>query len=336
MGLHSHLLGRKALEDEPRETVVAATTATSPPPPSFPLLKLHPELIICVFKVLPPVDAIALSLCSKFLFSFGPSPAERENLDYSERPDLLTRLERDLVDTHVYCPECMKLESETALALREDGEFSECSDVLRRRFCHFDFPHAKGWWHGGPSLGYHILRFVMNQYTLRSKLGDITLDVFRGDQERAGAAEEDPSVWNTSLDARIIDGELYIQATHTIEIPVEVDQRLHSRSISDYMKSHRICIHSIAACVYDGQYNRAAGHAQPADLYFPTTFSCGQCLSDFTYDGRLDSQGVNHIFQIKGYHLLGSFLKDMTCPSWKFECFVPGGRHPRTLGGRLW
>lgn len=315
--------------------------ANLPAEPSFPLLKLHPELILCLFSVLPPDDAIALALCSKRLFALG-SPLKTLEHWTPAWYSLMRRLERDLVSTHVFCPDCFTLESFTARSLRagvqspaedEDAEYSiiHCRDK--------SFSPSEMWWRGGLDLGYHFVRLVMNQYHY-DRVSDITLDAFRGDPRRSrapvgkasrtGTLAADGKTWTgswseewaTSVTPRIIDGDLYLRSTHVLEFPTDPIENYTPRS------NHRVCNHQSAKRQYEIhlKMTKLKGEGRPDDVYARTLDSCPMCLTDFTFQAQ--RAGKVDVYTIEGFHNLGSFFHDMLGQlCWKYEAFTDYGHH---------
>ncbi|KAH6682245.1 hypothetical protein F5X68DRAFT_24597 [Plectosphaerella plurivora] len=343
---------RRQLLDKPPPEPATNKSATEDPPRSpFPLLDLLPELLICIFQCLDNVDAICLGLCNKLLYDLGPDAFDRHFLVGPQSLDLGRRLERDLVDTHVYCYECDKLEPYTARSLRtgephpvlkvcDDNDDNDDGETFYRRCEKLAVLSTTDWWRGGLDFGYHLVRFVLNQYHVRQELGDITLDVFRGDHRRTESRGARLGEWDVSVEARLIDDELYLHKTHTAMIRrgalidlIDGDFFYpEDCSFPDVARAHRVCLHKTAAKLYDAQYLREANRGIDTNTYLRTS-SCWHCLSDFTFEGRPD--GDYHVFTIRGFHALGNFKDDWIRIGWKFTCFTSGredllGAHYRT------
>lgn len=181
------------------------------PPPLPPLLQLPAEILLLIASRLSssPESLVALSLTCKTLFSF----LDRDALklcDQSQK-DLLLLLEKDLGDKFFYCPTCRNLHRFSQPWHRANlFHYSHYSDCKRHHYRNIFKPNSASSY----KLSYIHARLVMNRHFYGFPKGLPLESIAFPAIARNKPGEP---FWQETPSARIIDDELFLCITHTLE-----------------------------------------------------------------------------------------------------------------------
>ncbi len=328
------------------------TTSPMPPPmPLPPFLQLPADIVLYLSRNhLPPASAMALSLTCKALFSLVFLGA-KESMNPSERQDLQLLLEKDLGHGWWYCHGCSRLRPITTRG-PTCGINGHHMKFTRNSACRC---HNTRWFDGsGFSVDYQSVHLAINRHFL-GPLNGLPIEIFSVEPTLTG-----PLPWQEKWSARIVQDELFLSATRTLngsgwsEEALRAALDYESREICDHIRTSvglvfadspfvkcplGRSIYTPAGPSFDG-FNKALLRPSmiPTVVFVPchnVVESCGWCLTDYvtTVEKRLadtETQGCGKeqptaywFITITSYHQLGSG-RSPTDPKWEAfgKCFT--------------
>ncbi|KAH6651270.1 hypothetical protein F5144DRAFT_480694, partial [Chaetomium tenue] len=301
-------------------------------------LWLPADIVQYLFKEhQPPVAATALSLTCKTLFHFiFPTVAPNLKKDPSDRQDLQLLLEKDHGQAWWYCDGCSILHR-----IRRQGPTLEVLPFnIRRRlqiiWNRERLHHSRHWLEGTNfMLDYETVRLVMNRHFFGAPHG-LPLDCFNVVVETCVWQPWRLFLpWVETWSARIIQDELFLSATRTINSSGWTDETFRTALNREF---RQLCGHvrtasSLPYTVLNALCpppSASGGFFAPCEAVVE---SCRQCFTDYTttIERRREDpkqQKVKPWFiTITSYHQLGS---GRSATDIKFEVF--GQWLPRAVG----
>ncbi|KAH6708349.1 hypothetical protein EV126DRAFT_408740 [Verticillium dahliae] len=272
------------------------------------------ELVLIVGSMLAPEDVLAFSLCCKTLFNIFPLP---QKLCRQQKQDLLERIERDVGQTYSFCSYCTILHKfTTAFGAHIDQDF------LRAECCSGRFLPLYAWTRGNRALSYQIARLLANNHRLGSPIGIAASDLCWEDRYPSkfstGLSLSPPS-WRVTLEARFINNQLLLQATHQIQ-----GKDWNDLVRNDLAKArHQLCEHVFVFERYPPRrwinkevaINFPSPHQPPSGpAAIRTTKGCKVCLADWNIDYKVYGTELVTV-TIQTYHLLGDISSHLD-PAW--------------------
>ncbi|KFA69053.1 hypothetical protein S40285_10312 [Stachybotrys chlorohalonatus IBT 40285] len=143
--------------------------------------------------------------------------------------------------------------------------------------------------------------------------------------------------WEQSWSARIIEDELFLCATHTIDSSSVSDSQL--RALIDNCSAYGICRHVIPSQVSAIQKPRQPGSKEQFSLCRESRGSCSKCLTDYcttierkelrykaTPHTQAEPAGSFWVITIVAYHQLGGCRSP---DDWKWAAITTSHQGPR-------
>ena len=225
-------MGRSILSDFPHTMEPHASSLSL-------VMHLPIELLLLVVKELreeTPECVFVLALTCKTLYIL--LAPEAPVLMPLELDSLLQLLEKDrgVGSEYYFCPMCHKLHRFSPSCgplTHEHAHFNRESRYLRPCYAKTSFFLQTGWY----SLGYYHARLVLNRHLYGAPRG-LPLQNLNADSIPGTIV----SNWRQSWTARVIDDELFLRATHTINRQCMSERVL--RFLIDQSCSYFICSHT--------------------------------------------------------------------------------------------
>ncbi|KFA72167.1 hypothetical protein S40288_11225 [Stachybotrys chartarum IBT 40288] len=183
---------------------------------------------------------------------------------------------------------------------------------------------------GTHQLGYHYARFVMNRHFYGAPCG------IPSEKLTMTYTPEFPG-WGQSWSARIIEDELFLCATHTIDSSNLSDSEL--RAIVDSRSSCGICRHVIPSQISAIQKPRQPGSKEQFTPCRESHGSCSKCLTDYcttierkklrykaTPYTQAEPADSFWVITIVAYHQLGGCRSP---DDWKWAAITTSHQDPR-------
>ncbi|ROW13623.1 hypothetical protein VPNG_04540 [Cytospora leucostoma] len=229
------------------------------PPSPPPLLQLPVELVL---EICDHVDAVglasiaALAVTCKALYSVISANNRLPQLEGRDLTSFLRQLARDLGDTFYLCQECWRLHRFCSDWGPEDVDSRTGCRLVQLRYV---WPYQLGWYH---------VHLVMN----RHRLGGTNGLPLRNLEVRHSSVGVGDGTWHHDWSARIIDGDLFLRARHTIRGHGERDLRRAVGHEHLFVCNH-IRMHSYALTrpEFSFKFKQRQG----------VVGSCKKCLTDY-------------------------------------------------------
>lgn len=235
-------------------------------PPLPPLLRLPPELVlmICGHLSTDRVSTCSLAITCKRFFLMLVHDGRLLPLDTSDRNSFLCLLERDLGDRFYLCCECSKLRRfyKSWGPTRPDS-YQNCHRLLKSSLQV-----------GSYRLAYHHLRLVMHHHRSGGTKGIPLKNLNQTVAVATLPQEQDKAIWRQDWSARIINGELFLSARHTLRASDKTNLR---RALD--MGFYTICTHT---CISPWWISSCPAPLRGSiEGCCEVLGSCNRCLTDY-------------------------------------------------------
>lgn len=281
-------------------------------------------MVVLLMCRLPPPDQVSAALTCKTLFSIHRDALHESAslLQRDDKEDVLLRLERDLMATHLYCAICTRLHRFSRL--NKPNEEPEMVLGDRTPEClGNNYPHSPEF--ANNHFGYHHGRAVMNRHFYGLSAGIDPISLRYGISWTTLEHESSYITWLGQFSVRVVQDCLFLVGKHT----------LTARNVPSLIMSLNSGLYDICPHTTTGDTSREmtlmerAVGLSPGDIPIllqepgrTVHGSCRRCLTDYTVEvariPRLWGFDTIYGVTVHTYHDFGSFRSP---EDWKWKAW---------------